>query len=134
MIKRLLIALTISILALAAASCHYRNINDDLDGQWQLMTITEPDGSTLRVQSSYLAIFMHTASVRSSHTRGTTGNLSYDKEAGKFSIEFPREAHLAIWGIPDSPVTVDFTILQLTSEHLEVRVENNGNVLSLRKF
>ena len=53
-------SLLVAIVAATASGCHYHNINGDLDGQWQLMSITEPDGTEKAVGNTYYAIQMHT--------------------------------------------------------------------------
>lgn len=124
-------ALLVAIVAITATGCHYHNINGDLDGQWQLMSITAPDGTEKAVASTYYAIQMHTVNLRPG---GTTGNLTYTKGQKTMAIEFPLGAKLSRWGLPDSPSTVTFTIIELTSDHLMMKVDNNNNTLTLRKF
>ncbi|MDE6825866.1 MAG: lipocalin-like domain-containing protein, partial [Paramuribaculum sp.] len=112
-------SLLVAIVAATASGCHYHNINGDLDGQWQLMSITEPDGTEKAVGNTYYAIQMHTVNLRPG---GTTGNLTYSKGQKTMAIEFPLDAKLAHWGLPDSPTTVTFTIIELSNDNILMKL------------
>lgn len=133
--KRHIVKLTAifsTLLLLILSGCHYHNINGDLDGQWQLMTIDETDGTQITPDRVYYCIQMHTINLTGG--TGTTGNMQYNKEAKTLTLDLPLEAKLAKWGLPDSPCKVTFKIKNLSKEHLVMELEGNGRVLTFRKF
>ena len=131
---RIILVLSITIIVALISGCHYHNINGDLDGQWQLTSIIGEDNKERHVGGVYYAIQMHTGNLRSLYGEKTTGNLRYQKEASSLTIEFPLQADLSQWGLPNSPCKVTFTIVELSTEYLIMNVDSNGNRLVRRKF
>lgn len=125
-----------AIMILAAAafteSCNYRSINGDIDGQWQLMTIDEPDGTQKSMNSVYYGFGMHVVNLRG--PGNTAGNLTYDKKTDKLTINVPREYDCAAWGLPKAPFTVTFDVVKLNSKHLVMKRTDNDAVYTFRKF
>lgn len=134
LIDALKIVLLLGFVAALSVSCHYRSINGDLDGNWQLMTIVDSEGRETHPVKTYYAIGMHTVNLFSSSAGKVAGNMAYDAEAGLVTIEFPMSASLGGWGLPDSPCTVNLRIMTLTSDSLVMQLESNGNKLIFRKF
>lgn len=114
--------------------CNKSDLNGDLDGQWQLMSITRNDGTSIVPNQKYYLFAMHMAMLRESGRDGIPGNMIYDESTGHITIDFPRKASLGEWGLPDSPCTVELTIESLSRDHLVMMVAPDSTILTLRKF
>lgn len=139
-----LITAVLAFFALATTSCRELAQNGDFSGQWQVLTMEYPDGSTVNVQGQrYYCIYRDVAQLTAPGGTMLTGNLTYDEDAGRFSIQFPHEtaAKLAPWGIeiPEGPdntpdgCTARFVINTLTSQRL-VMTGETGIVITCRKY
>jgi hypothetical protein len=130
--------------ALFATSCRELAQNGDFSGQWQILSIEYPDGTTIDPEGTrYYCIYRDVAQLTAPGGTRVTGNLSYDEDAGTFSIQFPGNSpsYLKDWGItfPDDisdeqqELTARFTINDLTSKRL-VMTTDMGVVITCRKF
>lgn len=142
-ISPILLGLLIVCSILPVTSCQQLAQNGDFSGQWQFLSIDYPDGTSVNPQGErYLCVYRDVAQLTGPNGVRVTGNLAYDEDAGKFSIEFPYEcaANLAPWGItaadevdPDSyGFVASFTIQTLSSSRLVMTT--NGVVITCRKF
>lgn len=125
------IALLIALLA-GATACQKDSINGHLDGQWQIMTITDTaDGTETHPESRFFCFFLHTCNV----TYGgiyATANMTYDGSA--LTLDFPynkSDSRLAEWGLNTSGSTT-LRIITLTGSRLVM--ENGPIVIELRKY
>lgn len=128
------VMLLVAILATMLGGCCDSDLNGDLDGQWQLMSITRSDGTSMAPDQKYYLFAMHMAMLREPGRDGIPGNMTYDEKAGLITIDFPRKASLGAWGLPDSPCSVELTIESLSRNHLVMTVAADSTLLSLRKF
>lgn len=129
--SKLIVAIMLLLAAVSFSSCRKAAINGDLDGQWQLMTIDEPDGSVVAPQRTYYCLYLHTVNLI--YPGGMVpGNMTYEEKARKLTIEFPTVdlTKLAPLGIVSNPVVFD--IRQLS--HQNMVLEADGKVLTFRKF
>lgn len=137
--------LTLLLTLLSLTSC-FKELaqNGDFSGQWQVLSIDYPDGTSVDPQGEYYyCIYRDVAQLTNTQAERVTGNLVYDEDAMRFSIQFPYEsaAGLAPWGItfPDTidpatkGLTVNFKINHLTSEQLIMTTEM-GVVITCRKW
>jgi len=129
--------------AFTATSCRELAQNGDFSGQWQVLSIDYPDGTTVDPEGTrYYCIYRDVAQLTAPGDIRITGNLAYDEDNNRFSIQFPYEEvrYLAPWGItapngvaPDMVgFTADFTIQTLTSSRLVMTT--GGVVITCRKF
>lgn len=132
--KKILSLIIPALLVFVLAGCHYHNINGDLDGQWQLMSVDLPDGTQQTPQQVYYCFFMHTANVTSTSQGSAVANMTYDKHARTLALEFPYKGTLSPWGLPDAPCTVKFTINKINRKHLVMTLDGTEAVMTLRKF
>lgn len=134
----------ISLAAVMSSSCRELAQNGDFSGQWQVLSIDYPDGTTIDPEGTrYYCIYRDVAQLTAPGGTRLTGNLAYDEDAGKFSIQFPHEQpqRLASWGItfgsdidPEQDgCTAQFTINSLSSSRLIMTTET-GNVITCRKY
>lgn len=130
--KRLLIIFA-SIIAFTLTSCHYHNINGDLDGNWHFLSIEQADGTIIEPDEVYLGIQMHTFNIQQLGGR-KAGNFYYDKAAKTLALEFPYEYDLSSIGLPNSPCTVKFHITHLTKQRLVMRLDSTDAIYTFRKF
>ena len=130
--------------AIFATSCRELAQNGDFSGQWQILSIEYPDGTTIDPEGTrYYCIYRDVAQLTAPGGTRVTGNLSYDEDAGTFSIQFPDNSpsYLKNWGItfPDDisdeqqELTARFTINDLTSKRL-VMTTDMGVVITCRKY
>lgn len=131
-------------LSVFASSCRELAQNGDFSGQWQVLSIEYPDGTTVDPCGTlYYCIYRDVAQLTAPNDIRVTGNLHYDEDARMFSIQFPRDTpeYLAQWGIeiPDDneadfeQVVARFAIDTLTSSRL-VMTGATGIVVTCRKF
>lgn len=138
--KSSFVLIIIFIIALAAVSCRKASHNGDLDGQWQLRTITLTDNSSMSVRGIYYDFMLHTAQMRGGGPT-YTGNMVYDKDKSIF-IEFPvnKASQFNMYGLcaadfteADKGVSVIFTVRRITSKEMTL-VTPSGRILEFRKF
>lgn len=129
--------------AFSATSCRELAQNGEFSGQWQVLSIDYPDGTTVDPEGTrYYCIYRDVAQLTAPGNIRITGNLAYDEDNKRFSIQFPYEEvmDLAPWGItaPEGVdpymlgYTADFTIQTLTSSSLVMTTR--GVVITCRKF
>ncbi len=139
--KTLNILLLILSIALAATlqSCDKHNINGDLDGMWQVMSVTvKEDGATVREfvpDQRYLCFQLHVCQLRSYGGQvEPSANLIYNGKT--LTLDFPesefgdRLPRLALWGIYSLRTT--YTVETLTSSTLVL--DSPTTRLTCRKF
>ncbi len=133
--------LLISIIAMMATSCRKVSHNGDLDGQWQMQSITFDDGTNLSGRGIYYSFMLHTAQLRSTSGGTRTGNMVYDKDKSIF-IEFPTNTARQFdnFGLcsedfttAEKGVSIKFTIRHITREEMTLATPS-GRILSFRKF
>lgn len=141
--KNIIRALTLIILTLTTMSaCRELPLNGDLDAQWQITSITYPDGKVVDPEGKYYYCFYrHTGQLTGLDGLKITANIVY--EGSSLSMEFPRENpwHLAPWGITcpaDTPTdqigyTAHFTVDHLSSKTL-VLTTSVGVIISCRRY
>lgn len=143
LILRTLSIITIVLTALGTTSCRELALNDDLDAQWQIMSIDYPDGTQIGAVPYYYCFYRHTANLTTPDKYPITANLTY--EGNDLTLEFPYvdyPSQLAPWGItmPDDmtePVeegyTIHYTVNHLSSKKL-VMTTDLGVTITCRKF
>lgn len=137
----------VAVLALGVLpGCNKMPINGKLDGNWQIMQIELPaeDGTyvaTVPELRRYFNISLHVFQMRyvtagESPGRAESGNLSYDKKEGRFTVDFPYNTDaggmkwLEPYGVYSNPVT--FEILRLDSKNLVVRTPES--IITCRRY
>lgn len=144
-ITKIIMMLSLAVATiLPSTSCRELAQNGDFSGQWQVLSMDYPDGTTVDPEGTrYYCFYRDVAQLTSQGALRVTGNLVYDEAGRKFSIEFPYEyaVNLAPWGItlPEGvdPMTqgyvAHFTIQTLTESRL-VMTTDQGVVITCRKF
>lgn len=142
---RYILAVSIMLMMICASSCRKSEINGDLDGQWQYVSVDYPDGISTEPKGFYLCISLHLAQLTDSHGISNrmihTANMTYSGD--RMLLEFPRASYNDIepWGFvaPDGSdmdavgVTVGFRISHLSSERL-VLISDEGVTITMRKY
>lgn len=129
----------LSLLFIAIAlltSCQKSPINGDLDGQWQVMTVTPQPAEEVTSERIYMCFSLHTCQL-TYYGNGpwTSGNILKFAD-NTLALEFPyatSENSIALlrqYGINSNPVS--FTIETLTKDRLILR--DGDTVIELRKF
>lgn len=123
--------LTAMLLSIAATACRKGGINGDLDGQWRVITVEHlDDGTVSEPYNHFYCLYLHTANLTNPGVTATA-NMTYDKDAGRLTLEFPYGTEqLAPWGIYASPT--DFAIEHLTSQTLVVASDKAR--ITMKKF
>ena len=131
-------ALVAILSLLTFGACRKAPINGKLDGQWQIMSIElTADGSAANPKlRSYIDINLHVVNLRNTANNLVAGNLSYDKDNSRLTLDFPYntggDAFLLLreWGIYQTPVTLD--IIKLDSKQLVLR--SPETIITCRRF
>lgn len=127
--------LYIFLVIMLMCGCQKMPVNGDLDGQWQVMEVTENNHVIDRPlgQQYYICFSLHTVNLTTGQVV-TSGNIHYDGQT--LGMEFPyfhtpeENELLTSWGIYQNPVT--FQIEKLTHKTLILK---SGDVrVSCRKF
>lgn len=134
----ILTALVAIMSLLLLGACRKAPINGKLDGQWQIMNIElTADGSDATPSvRSYIDINLHVVNLRNINQNLVAGNLSYDKDASKLTLDFPYNTEgdallfLREWGIYQTPVTLD--IVKLDGKQLVLR--SPETIITCRRF
>lgn len=122
---------------MALPSCDKKGINGDLDGMWQVMEVTGPDGEpVIAPKRVYYAFQFHVCQLRDQNGRfeNATGNLVY--EGDMITLDFPYEdkiknpKELEYYGIFTNPVV--FHVEKLDKKSL-IMVSKDSRVV-LRRF
>lgn len=136
---------TVALVAIFSfGACRELAQNGDFSGQWQVLSMDYPDGTSVDPEGErYYCFYRDVAHLTSPEGTRVTGNLVYDEDAMKFSIQFPYQTvrGLERWGItfpdgvdPNSKgETAHFTINLLTSEDL-IMTTQMGVVITCRKW
>lgn len=128
-----LLPLLMAILTLGG--CQKSPINGELDGQWQILSVTPEAPEKVTDENLYMNFSLHVCQL-SYRTGGCwqTANLSFD--GSSITLNFPyadnelSDKFLKQYGIYRNPVT--FEVVELNNKNLVLR---DGNVtVSLRKF
>lgn len=130
------VAMVLSLFTLCA--CRKAPINGQLDGQWQIMNVElTADGSNITSPTrSYIDINLHVVNLRNIRGALIAGNLSYDKDASRLTLDFPYNAEgdafllLREWGIYQTPVTLE--IIKLDGSQLVLR--SPETIITCRRF
>lgn len=137
--------LFVAFVAMVATNgCRELAQNGDFSGQWQVLSIDYPDGTTVDPEGTrYYCIYRDVVQLTSQGSERKSGNLVYDEDARKCSMEFPYEEaqYLAPWGITfpadvaptTKGCTIHFTIQTLTESRL-VMTSEMGVVITCRKW
>ncbi len=142
--KRVIYIALMMVALFSSNACRELAQNGDFSGQWQILSMDYPDGTSVDPEGKYYyCIYRDVAQLTATGGTRVVGNLVYDEDAMRFSIQFPYESArgLARWGItfPDTVdpaakgLTVNFTINHLTSEQLIMTTEM-GVVITCRKW
>lgn len=130
------IALTIAVFVLSwvATSCQKTPINGDLDGQWQVMSVTpEPEERPIE-ERLYYCFNLHVCNLTYYGGVFTSGNIQFDDKT--LYLDFPyADSHLSIrrlrqYGIDENPIT--FSVEHLDKKSLILR--HGDTVVTMRKF
>lgn len=143
-LKHLLVMTVALATVLVAFSCRELAQNGDFSGQWQVLTIEYPDGTTENVQGQrYYRIYRKVLQLATPGQTVVTANLQYDEDAATFSAQFPYATRREVipWGIAcpegvdpeETGFMVHFTINELSSSRL-VFTGETGIVITCRKF
>lgn len=142
---RLLISMLLALLcAGASTSCRELSQIGDLAGQWQVLSIDYPDGTTVDPQGAvFYNFYRDVAQLRDNDGGRSTASMAYDEQASKMTLHFPYSSPYALaqWGItcPDPELeavkdfTISFDIKTLTSDRLVI-TSQYGVTISMRKF
>lgn len=131
----------IGLVCLLLPSCYKSDINGQLDGQWQLMSIDNlADGQISYPDQLYYSFQQHTARLGQVDLSNATGepvptryicNLDYNNPTVVLTVVAPSNLdELHKWGMYESPTT--FTITTLNREEL-VLVSEQAR-LTLRRY
>lgn len=120
----------------ANSGCQKSPINGDLDGQWQVMSVTPEPSEQIITERLYMGFYLHVCQLYYYNGGGwMAGNMKY--EGNKLSLDFPysvdnpdAEAMLRQYGINRNPVIFD--IETLSKDRLVIR--DGETVVVLRKF
>lgn len=123
------------ILALTITACNEGPINGHLDGQWQIMTVDYPDGSSLAPDRYYFCFYRHTANLTHYGETSLPANLVYNEASRSLSLSLPSDHDwLGGWGIPrHTPTTLHFQIVSLSRKSLIMTLDTTAT-FTLRKF
>ncbi len=132
------VCLTLLLLLPILSSCRKMSHNGKLDGFWQIQSIESIFSELQPVDPSshrFICINLHVVNL---DERGVqrTGNLHYDKEEGKVTMDFPYvnltndPNALAKWGIYENPVVC--TIVKVDSKQLILQTPQT--TITCRRF
>ncbi|MDE5843604.1 MAG: lipocalin-like domain-containing protein [Muribaculaceae bacterium] len=123
------------------ASCSKGNDMGEIRGQWQLLTIQYPDGTTVQPDGTrrYISFDLHVIQLTATDDSDSNfyrcvGNVTGDVPDMTFNFPYVNTENdyrnLANWGISANPVSV--TVTTLNGNHLVMKV--GDNILTLRRF
>lgn len=125
---------TILLVLLMPTSCEKTPINGDLDGQWQVMSVTpEPTDNPIE-ERLYYCFSLHVCQLTYYGGVFTSGNLRFDGKT--IYLDFPyADSELSIrklrqYGITENPIT--FNVEHLDKKSLILR--HGDTVVTMRKF
>ncbi len=118
--------------------CRKASHNGKLDGQWQIMKIENLLTSEEKAPENRIYICMNLHVVQLSQVGGVvySGNMQYDKDAGRLSWDFPYNKTedsvkaLNEWGIYTNPVTL--SVESVTGSTLVLRTPES--IITCRRF
>ncbi len=126
--------LILATVACVAVSCSKGELHGDLEGNWQIMQVTDPEGKDMEViPQRYYSIMRDVIQLRIYGDRISTGALSYSEPY--LTLEFPYEEDFANypiteWWILENPVTMK--VVKLDKKTLEL--DENGYRILCRRF
>ena len=136
----IILIICLTVLSLGMAACQKDSINGKLDGQWQIMKIEKLSDGLVEIPASgrYICIYLHVVNLNPSSGymgRPYSGNMSYDKQTGILSIDFPynkgeEAVQLAPWGIYSNPVT--FHVETVNGKQLVLR--SDATIVTCRRY
>lgn len=145
---RILPLLLILLTSIATNSCREMPHNGHLSGQWQVLTIDHPDGTSTDPEGTiYYCFYRHVCQLTNTDLARITANCFYNDKDATIWLEFPYNniTDLYQWGLiesgsavdPDEPVENDHVVVlkinHLSSSRLSFTVPG-GNTLTLRKY
>lgn len=123
-----------AVMSLTVFSCNKAPINGKLDGQWQVMSIENADGTVSTPDRHYYCFNLHIAQLTSVGAGGYSANMVYDDSV--IALDFPYNKSeqqikaLAAWGIDANPVNLK--VVTLTSKKLVMQTATT--TITCRKF
>lgn len=130
-----ILAVTATLL-LTLGSCSMHDINGDLDGQWQVVSIVTADGTELPCTDFYFRVQQHIVQLvpdgGGPRDHIGTGVLDYDRGDKEMTVTFPyaKDGNLSMWGIPGNSVTYNITKLS----HQNCTLVSADATLTMRKW
>lgn len=124
------------------SGCRKMPQHGDFSGQWQILTLTHPDGTIEQSNKEYFYRFYRdVAQLDQTGMYPTTANLDWGGD--DFTLQFPYDnaAFLAPWGIiyedggatAEKGFTLHYTINHLSSSQL-IMTTDQGVTITCRKF
>lgn len=128
-------ALLLSLFLCLLTGCSKGELHGELEGNWEIMQVTAPDGQDMEViPQRYYAIMRNVIQLRIYGSYITTGALSYQEPY--LTLDFPYEekenAHYPLkeWWILSNPVRMK--VEKLNGKTLELSTE--GYIIRCRRF
>lgn len=115
-------------------SCQKAPINGDLDGQWQVMSVTPEPTQKPITENLYYCFYLHVCQLTYYDGIFASGNIKFDGET--LYLDFPyafnegNDIILRQYGIDENPIT--FTVENLDKKSLILR--HGDTVVTMRKF
>lgn len=133
-IKSMILAFLSTLLMLMIFSCQKSPINGDLDGQWQVMSITPEQEDTPIHERLYYCFNLHVCNLTFYGGIFTSGNMQFNGKT--LYLDFPyATSELSVrtlrqYGINSNPVT--FTVEHLDKKSLIIK--HGDTTVTMRKF
>lgn len=133
-IKKHIGILVMGVIALVMAGCSKGELHGDLEGNWEVMQVTDPGGADMEViHQRYYSIMRNVIQLRIYGDRITTGALTYAEPYLTLSFPYAEELEtypLKEWWILENPVTMRVEKLDKKS----LVLNQNGYKIYLRRF
>lgn len=100
MVKKIILPILVAVVAaITTGSCRELPLIGDLAGQWQIQSMTGPDGRDITVAERYYCFYRHTAQLTAPQGAKQTANMIYDYP--DISLEFPLVSPIWLtdWGV-----------------------------------
>lgn len=129
-----LLWVTVLFVLLMPTSCEKAPINGDLDGQWQVMSVTpEPTDKPIE-ERLYYCFYLHVCQLTYYDGVFTEANMKFDGKTLYLDIPYAdsegNDIKLRQYGINENPIT--FTVEHLDKKSLILR--HGDTVVTMRKF
>ncbi len=122
------------LMPLIIFSCQKAPINGDLDGQWQVMSVSPEPVDKPIDERLYYCFYLHTCNLTYYDSMFTAGNMIFNGKT--LFLDFPNAGSqlstrcLRQYGINENPIT--FTVEHLDKKSLILR--HGDTVVTMRKF